>query len=66
MYLPEFTSFLSTTKWLRNNYQRNCGVGIPKYFTPNNDSYNDGWELRMTKYPDATINIFDMANKLQP
>jgi hypothetical protein len=22
-------------------------VGIPKYFTPNNDSYNDGWELRV-------------------
>jgi hypothetical protein len=38
---------LSTTKWLRNNYQRNCGGGIPKYFTPNNDSYNDEWELRV-------------------
>jgi hypothetical protein len=47
MYLPEFTSF----------YQKNgCGiitrivvVGIPKYFTPNNDSYNDDWELRYDK-----------------
>jgi hypothetical protein len=45
MYLPEFTSYLSTTKWLRN-ITREMVVGIPKYFTPNNDSYNDGWELR--------------------
>jgi hypothetical protein len=45
MYLPEFTSFLSTTKWLRNTREI-VVVGIPKYFTPNNDSYNDGWELR--------------------
>jgi gliding motility-associated-like protein len=42
-------------------------VGIPKYFTPNNDSYNDEWGIKgMTKYPDATINILDMANRLQP
>jgi hypothetical protein len=47
MYLPEFTSFYQR--------QNGCGiitreivvVGIPKYFTPNNDSYNDEWELRV-------------------
>ncbi|MFB0909847.1 MAG: T9SS type B sorting domain-containing protein, partial [Flavobacterium sp.] len=39
-------------------------VGIPKYFTPNNDSFNDGWGIKgMTKYPNATINIFDRYGK---
>lgn len=39
-------------------------VGVPKYFTPNNDSYNDSWGIKgMKKYPNAVINIFDRYGK---
>lgn len=39
-------------------------VGIPKYFTPNNDSYNDVWEIKgIVKYPLAEIQIFDRYGK---
>lgn len=55
------------------NDKNGCGVvsktvivvGIPKYFTPNNDSYNDYWGIKgMTKYPDAYVQIFDRYGKL--
>ena len=49
-------------------------VGIPKYFTPNNDAYNDFWGIKgMEKYPEAYVEIFDrygkfikFLNKLNP
>lgn len=55
------------------NDKNGCGVvsksvivvGIPKYFTPNNDSYNDYWEIKgMTKYPNTYVQIFDRYGKL--
>lgn len=40
-------------------------VGIPKYFTPNNDSSNDLWGIKaMAKYPEAYVQIFDRYGKL--
>ena len=54
------------------NDKNGCGVvskevvvvGVPKYFTPNNDSYNDSWGIKgITKYPNAIINIFDRYGK---
>lgn len=40
-------------------------VGIPKYFTPNNDSYNDIWGIKgLSKYPAAVVHIFDRYGKL--
>lgn len=39
-------------------------VGIPKYFTPNNDSYNDVWGIKgITKYPLAEVQLFDRYGK---
>jgi gliding motility-associated-like protein len=39
-------------------------VGIPKYFTPNNDSFNDVWGIKgMTKYPLAEVQLFDRYGK---
>ena len=55
------------------NDKNGCGVvskvvavvGIPKYFTPNNDSYNDLWGIKgMEKYPTAYVQIFDRYGKL--
>jgi gliding motility-associated-like protein len=39
-------------------------VGIPKYFTPNNDSFNDVWGIKgITKYPLAEVQLFDRYGK---
>lgn len=39
-------------------------VGIPKYFTPNNDSYNDVWGIKgIVKYPSAEVRLFDRYGK---
>ena len=39
-------------------------VGIPKYFTPNNDSYNDVWGIKgIIKYPLAEVQLFDRYGK---
>ncbi|WP_163408716.1 Ig-like domain-containing protein [Flavobacterium ajazii] len=38
---------------------------IPSFFTPNNDSYNDFWEVTgMENYPKAQVTIFDQYGKL--
>ncbi|GGK39356.1 MULTISPECIES: Ig-like domain-containing protein [Flavobacteriaceae] len=53
----------------------NCGtasleisiIGYPKFFTPNNDGYNDTWNIigiSSDFYPTSTLNIFDRYGKL--
>jgi gliding motility-associated-like protein len=38
---------------------------FPAFFTPNNDSYNDLWEVTgMENYPQAQVTIFDRYGKL--
>ncbi|MES2575754.1 MAG: T9SS type B sorting domain-containing protein [Bacteroidota bacterium] len=38
---------------------------ISKYFTPNNDGYNDVWEIKeMKDYPNSSVLIFDRYGKL--
>ena len=40
-------------------------VGIPKYFTPNADGYNDIWGIvGLKKYPSSVVDIFDRYGKL--
>ncbi|WP_051437540.1 T9SS type B sorting domain-containing protein [Olleya marilimosa] len=40
-------------------------IDYPKFFTPNNDLYNDYWQIKgITKYPNAEIFIFDRYGKL--
>ena len=37
----------------------------PKFFTPNNDSYNDVWEIKgLINYPEAEVTIFNRYGKL--
>jgi gliding motility-associated-like protein len=39
-------------------------VGIPKFFTPNSDGYNDVWEIKgISKYPQAEVQLFDRYGK---
>ena len=53
----------------------NCGtaaleisiIGYPKFFTPNNDGYNDSWNIigiSQDFYPTSSLNIFDRYGKL--
>jgi gliding motility-associated-like protein len=38
---------------------------VPKYFTPNNDGFNDEWRINeMGDYPSSTAQIFDRYGKL--
>jgi gliding motility-associated-like protein len=40
-------------------------IDYPKLFTPNNDGYNDHWQIEgVTKFPNATILIFDRYGKI--
>nr|WP_315147450.1 T9SS type B sorting domain-containing protein [uncultured Flavobacterium sp.] len=39
-------------------------VGVPKFFTPNGDTYNDVWEIKgVVKYPQAEVQLFDRYGK---
>jgi gliding motility-associated-like protein len=61
---------------LQKGYVRdtNCSTGdeksfvvlaTPKFFTPNNDGFNDVWEIKgLETFPQATIAIFDRYGKL--
>jgi len=55
--------------------KNNCGVasievsviGFPKFFTPNNDGFNDTWQIKGVSsnfYPTSLIYIFDRFGKL--
>jgi gliding motility-associated-like protein len=38
---------------------------VPKYFTPNNDGFNDEWEVKgLINYPLAEVTLFDRYGKL--
>lgn len=42
-------------------------LGVPKFFTPNGDGYNDTWNLRGANskyYPNSIVRIFDRYGKL--
>jgi gliding motility-associated-like protein len=40
-------------------------IDYPKFFTPNNDGYNDYWQIKgIEKYPNSKIFIFDRYDKL--
>ncbi|MFH4967600.1 T9SS type B sorting domain-containing protein [Gaetbulibacter sp. M240] len=60
---------------LVNDVKNDCGVvtqevsviGFPKFFTPNNDGYNDTWQLYGVSslfQPETKIKIFDRYGKL--
>jgi gliding motility-associated-like protein len=40
-------------------------IDYPKFFTPNNDGYNDFWQIKgISKYPSSKTSIFDRYGKL--
>ena len=68
--------FFNVTSGLQTAYAReinSCGIDsaafiiliAPKFFTPNNDSYNDIWEIKgLINYPEAEVTIFNRYGNL--
>ncbi|MFV8378412.1 T9SS type B sorting domain-containing protein [Flavobacterium sp. LB3R33] len=68
--------FFNVSSGLQTAYVRevsSCGADsktfvvliAPKFLTPNNDSYNDVWEIKgLVNYPKAEVSIFDRYGKL--
>ncbi|RTZ08839.1 T9SS type B sorting domain-containing protein [Flavobacterium sp. GSP27] len=68
--------FFNVASGLQTAYVRevnSCGTDrkafivliTPKFFTPNNDSHNDVWEIKgLVNYPEAEVTIFDRYGKL--
>ena len=45
--------------------QRIVVFGLPVYFTPNNDGYNDVWSIKkLPDYLDVSIDIFDRFGRV--
>jgi gliding motility-associated-like protein len=71
---PVFNNVLSGTYTVLVNDKNGCGqaeqdlfvLDYPKFFTPNNDSFNDIWQIPFLEqfYPSAKVAIFDRYGKL--
>lgn len=75
VHYQDSTVFYDVPGGLQTAYARAKGCGgtikqfvvlvFPAFFTPNNDSYNDVWEVTgMENYPQAVVTIFDRYGKL--
>ncbi|MFS4455606.1 T9SS type B sorting domain-containing protein [Maribacter sp. 2304DJ31-5] len=72
---PFFNNVIAGTHTLYVRDKNGCGVseleinvlGFPKFFTPNNDGYNDTWQAKGVNdnvSPSSSIRIFDRYGKL--
>lgn len=76
IYYQSSNVFTNAPSGLQTAYVRNINkcnsdnepfivIIIPKYFTPNNDGFNDIWEVKgLIDYPLAEVSLFDRYGKL--
>jgi gliding motility-associated-like protein len=76
IYYQNSNIFTNVSSGLQTAYARNISkcntdnepfivIIIPKYFTPNNDGFNDIWEVKgLVDYPLAEVSLFDRYGKL--
>ena len=58
------TAYVRDVALCNADSERFIVIFIPNFFTPNEDSYNDLWEIRgMSVYPNATVTIFNRFGK---
>jgi gliding motility-associated-like protein len=66
-YIPtgQYTAFVRDNNGCNIVTQQFTIFTIPKFFTPNNDGFNDVWEIKeMGDYPNSRAEIFDRYGKL--
>ena len=71
---PVFNGLDAGTYWATARDKNGCGTSAsykfyvldyPRFFTPNNDGYNDTWKIKnLDVLPKSTITIFDRYGKL--
>jgi gliding motility-associated-like protein len=71
---PVFNDLEAGTYWAEARDKNGCGTSAsykfyvldyPRFFTPNNDGYNDTWKIKnLDVLPKSTITIFDRYGKL--
>lgn len=60
-----YTAYVREINNCGNDSQLFAVISVPAFFTPNNDSYNDFWQIKgMSFYPNAKVAIFDRYGKL--
>lgn len=61
----EYTVFVRDKNGCGISQQETYILTYPKYFTPNNDGYNDYWKVKFSHLePDLQVQIFDRYGKL--
>jgi gliding motility-associated-like protein len=59
------TAYVREVNFCSYDTKRFIVLIAPKFFTPNNDTYNDVWEVKgLVNYPEAEVSIFDRYGKL--
>jgi len=59
------TAYVREINFCSNDSQTFIVLIVPKFFTPNGDTYNDFWEVKgLNNYPQAEVSIFDRYGKL--
>jgi len=71
---PAFKGLRAGIYWATARDKNGCGISAPykvyildypRFFTPNNDGYNDSWTIKnLDALPKSTISIFDRYGKL--
>lgn len=71
---PIFNGLEAGTYWAAARDKNGCGTSAsykvyvldyPRFFTPNNDGYNDTWKIKnLDVFPKSVITIFDRYGKL--
>jgi gliding motility-associated-like protein len=66
-YIPtgQYTAFVRDNNGCNIVTQQFTIFTIPKFFTPNNDGFNDVWKIKeMGDYPNSSVQIYDRYGKL--
>jgi gliding motility-associated-like protein len=66
-YIPtgQYTAFVRDNNGCNIVTQQFTIFTIPKFFTPNNDGFNDVWKIKeMGDYPNSIVQIYDRYGKL--
>lgn len=59
------TAYVRELNNCSNDTQNFIVIIIPTFFTPNNDSYNDYWEVEgLSNYPGAEVTLFDRYGRV--